>query len=196
MSETYPLLMAIMDLLPPLAFGLGLILLKRTAYRLGGQKSARLIVLGGGLVFTGGFLKACWKLLLALRVADVRLLSEQQFILLAPGFLLLWWGTLLMMRTPSRGPSLIAIAPWKIPLLALMTLGSLGAHVTLSVVSFKRGARLAGALFIVAVVCMLAMSGMARGEQRIALQLLEQCVNVSGQGAFAIGCVQLERTTR
>lgn len=195
MGETYPLLMAIMDFLPPLAFGLGLLFLTRAAHRLGGQTSARLTALGGGLVFTGGFLKACWKLLLALQVADVRLLSEQQFILLAPGFLLLWWGTLLMARRASRGPSLMAIAPWKIPLLALMTLGSLGAHVTLSVVSFKRGARVAGALFIVAVVCMLAMSGMARGEQRIALQLLEQSVNVLGQGAFAVGCVQLERTT-
>lgn len=196
MGESYPLLMAIMDFIPPLAFGLGLFFLHRTVYRLDGRPSARLIALGGGLVFTGGFLKACWKLLLALRVADVRLLSEQQFILLAPGFLLLWLGTLSMTRSASHGPSLVAIAPWKIPFLALMTLGSLGTHITLSVVSFKRNTPMAGALFIVAVVCMLAMSGMARGEQRIALQFFEQSVNLLGQGAFAGGCVLLEHTTR
>lgn len=196
MSDIYPLELAFLDALPPLIFGVGLGYLIRAVQRLGDGAAVRLTTWGGALVFMGGFLKACWKLLMALQVANVQVLSDQQFVLLAPGFLLLWWGTLRMLRVSPRGAVVTAIAPWKIPLLALMTLGSLGVHVTLAVLSFRRGLRLAGSLFIVAVVCMFAMSGMARGEQRIALQWIEQGVNILGQSTFALGCWQVQRSTR
>ncbi len=132
---------------------------------------------------------------MAAAVADVRLLDLQQFVLLAPGFMLLWWGVLRMARA-TRRPAVLALAPWKIPLMALMTLGSFGVHVTLAVMSFRRGLRMGGFLFLVGIVCMLAMAGMARGEQRIALQWVEQSINWLGQGAFALGCVGLERSLR
>ena len=46
-------------------------------------------MLGSTLVFAGGFLKATWKLLYTLGIADIQIFSTIQFILLAPGFLAL-----------------------------------------------------------------------------------------------------------
>jgi hypothetical protein len=86
------------------------------------------------------------------------------------------------------------MAAWKIPLLAVMTLSSLGAQGILTYISFKRKARLAAYLFIVAVLCMLGMSGMASGsEQTVAVQWIEESMNASGQLAFAAACWLLYR---
>ncbi len=59
MDTSYSVGMALFDFLPPLTFGLGLVFLRRAARILGDAGAVRLVTLGGGLVFLGGFLKAC-----------------------------------------------------------------------------------------------------------------------------------------
>jgi hypothetical protein len=72
---------------------------------------------------------------------------------------------------------------------------SIGAYGLLTCTGVRRGVRLAGVI-LVAVVCPLAMSGMAGGEQTVARQWIEQGINSAGQGAFALGSFCLYRTYR
>jgi hypothetical protein len=87
----------------------------------------------------------------------------------------------------------MAMAAWKIPFLAIMTLASLGAQGILVYLSFRRGIRIAAIFFIVAVLCMLGMAGMASGEQTITRQWIEQSVNLAGQSSFALGAFFLNK---
>ncbi|MGC9358420.1 MAG: hypothetical protein ACP5GX_11155, partial [Anaerolineae bacterium] len=67
----------------------------------------------------------------------------------------------------------------------------LGAQGILVYISFRRGAKFAAYAFIVAVLCMLGMSGMASGEQTVARQWIEQSINTIGQIGFAVGSYAL-----
>jgi hypothetical protein len=146
------------------------------------------MIAGSALVFLGGTLKAIWKLLYTLGIGDSWLLSELQFILLAPGFLAMLASVLLVLKQEREGwkPGLLAMAPWKIPLVATMTLSSLGLHGILSYMAFRRRAYLAAAMYILAILCMLTMAGLAGAEQSIARQWLEEGINATGQIAFAL----------
>ena len=73
------------------------------------------------------------------------------------------------------------------PLLAVMTLCSLGSQGILVYVGFRRKARGAAWAYIVSVLCMLGMAAMASGEQTVARQWIEQSINAAGQTAFALG---------
>ena len=76
----------------------------------------------------------------------------------------------------------------------MTTLCSIGAYGLLTWIAFRRGARLAGVMFFVALLCLLAMSGMASGEQTVARQWVEQGINSAGQCALALGSFSLYRS--
>jgi hypothetical protein len=195
-NETYTLGLALTDFIPNLAFLVGAFFLVRTVLLARGKPCSRMCMAGALLVFSGGLLKATWKLILTLGIADIQWMSQIQFILLAPGFLALLVTAILLARArPFKAPAItLAIAPWKIPLLAIMTLSSLGAQGILTYISFKRKVPLAASLFIVAVLCMLGMSGMASGsEQTVAIQWIEEITNSVGQISFAVACWLLYR---
>lgn len=194
--ETYTLPLALLDFVPNIAFLIGAYFLVQTVMLARGQPCSRMCMAGSLLVFSGGMLKATWKLIFTLGIADIQWMSQIQFILLAPGFLALLVTAILLARTrPLEAPAIaMAMAAWKIPLLAIMTLSSLGAQGILTHISFQRKARLAAYLFILAVLCMLGMSGMASGsEQTVAAQWIEESMNSIGQIAFAAACWLLYR---
>jgi hypothetical protein len=187
----YTLGLALLDFVPIFAFLTGAYFLVKITLLARGKPCGRMMMAGTLLVFTGGFLKATWKLLYTLDVADITVMSEGQFVWLSFGFLAMLVAMIYLTRSskkpPASGP-VMAIAVWKIPFLAVMTLCSLGAQGILTYVSFQKKARLAAALFIVAVLCMLGMSGMASGsEQTITMQWIEESINAFGQIAFAVG---------
>lgn len=189
MNEAYTLGLSLLDFVPNLAFLVGAYFLVRLVMLIGNRFSIVTMIVGSSLVFLGGMSKALWKLLSTMRVADVWWLSELQFVLLAPGFLAMLVGVVLVARG-ERGrwkAGLPAMAPWKIPLLATMTLSSLGLQGVLSYMAFRRKAYLAAVMYIVAIVCMLGMAGMASGEQSVGRQWLEEGINSVGQIAFAFG---------
>jgi hypothetical protein len=191
MEDQYTLGLALTDFVPNIAFLVGALFLVRTVIMARSKKSSRMCMAGSALVFAGGFLKATWKLLYTIGVADIQIFSTVQFILLAPGFLALLVTVILLARTkPIKAPAVaLAMAAWKIPFLAVMTLSSLGAQGILTYISFKRKATLAAVLFIVAVLCMLGMSGMASGAtQTVSMQWIEEIMNSVGQISFAAGC--------
>jgi hypothetical protein len=199
MIEGYSLELSLFDFVPNVAFLVGALFLVRTAQFAWSRRCAWLMTVGTLLVFLGGTLKAIWKLFYTIGVGDVRILSEAQFVMLAPGFLLLLMSVVVLTRDgrPGAGVSdqstALALVAWKIPFLVMTTLFSISAYGLLTYLAFRRGAHLAGMLFIVAVLCLLAMSGMAGAEQTIARQWIEQGINSVGQGTFAMASFFLYR---
>jgi hypothetical protein len=188
--------LAVVDFVPSVAFLIGAVCLVRLTRLECGWLCASVIVAGSGLVFLGGFLKAVWKLLYTAHLADIQLLSEQQFVLLAPGFLLMLIGVVWFARSASTKPlPLLAMAPWKIPLLGVMVLCSPGTYGVLAYVCFRRHSGLAAAGLIIAFLSVLVMGGMASGEQTLMMQWIEESSNSIGQIGFAVGCCQLYRVS-
>lgn len=196
--ETYPLSIALFDFVPVTMFLVGAFFLVRIALQMRGSPCGRMAMAGSLLVFLGGFLKAIWKLLYAANLADIRWMSEVQFALVAPGFLALLVTAILMARGRRKvaAPPVMAMAAWKIPLLAVMTLSSMGAQGILAYLSFRRRVPLAAVGFIVAFLCLVGMGGMASSEQTIAKQWIEEGINTLGQLGFMVGAILLQRDVR
>lgn len=198
MEQTCTLSLSLLDFVPPLAFLIAAVFLVRLAVRERGRSSAAFMGAGTALVFLGGMLKAVWKLLYTLGVGDYAILSEQQFVLLAPGFLLMFISAIQLLPRGKRmqDSAVIGLAIWKIPLMAVMTVSSVGAYGVLSYLGFRRRRPLAGLLFIVSVVLTLGMAGMASGEQSVARQWIEEGVNSASQIALAVAsCTLYRRST-
>jgi len=158
MTEAHPLALSLFDFVPNIAFLVGAYYLLLLALLVRGRSCALLLTGGALLVFLGGFLKALWKLLYTIGTADITLLSEAQFVLLAPGFVAMLAAMILIARRkpgPGSATTLMAMAPWKIPFLAVMTLCSLAAEGILAYVAFRQGARAAGVLFSVSMLALL-----------------------------------------
>jgi hypothetical protein len=189
MGTQSELLLASFDFVPVIAFLVGAYFLARIALLVRGRTCAVLAIAGLSLVFLGGFLKATWKLMTTTGGADIRWMSDGQFVLHAPGFLALLIAVIILLRNQKKAEAspLLAMAPWKIPFLVVMTLASLAAQGFLAYIAFRRKAFLAGIFFILAFLGLLAMGGLASGEQTISRQWLEESVNAFGQISFALG---------
>jgi len=196
MDETYPLALALYDFVPVAFFLIGSIFLVRTSIWMCGLRCGRLAIAGSLLIFMGGFLKAIWKLLYTIGLGDFQLLSESQFPLVAPGFLMLLIAVIMMARSDKEARTinaapLLLMATWKIPFLIVMTLTSMGVQGILTYVSFQRKSKLAAAGFIVAFLGLVGMGTLASGEQTLARQWIEQSVNLVGQMGFMVGSILL-----
>jgi len=193
MEETYTLSLALVDYLPNITFMVGAYFLTRLAYTTKGRLTARIMALGSGLVLMGGLFKATWKLLLVVPGVDLRLLDESLFILQAPGFCLMMVASITLARSHLiQGVQLPAIALWKIPLLAVVTISSLGMYGVLASYSYRNHLKTAGWSFILTILIVLGMSGMASwGEQTISRQWIEEGINTIGQLSFAMGSMVL-----
>lgn len=190
--------LALFDFIPNLAFLTGAYFLVRLAVLVRGKACSGIAIAGVALIFLGGFLQALWKLLFATGTADVRLLSNLQFILLAPGFVALLAAVILLARGSGKKvvPPVAIMLPWKIPFLIVMVCASLAAYGLLAFIAFRRQVFSAGAGFVAAILCILAMGGMASSEQTIQQQWLEEIVNAVGQIAFAAGSYLLYQDFR
>lgn len=194
--ETYPLSLALVDFFPALAFLIGAFYLVRIALLCRGRRTGRMVMAGTLLVFLGGFLKASWKLLYSTGIADIQWMSQGQFILSGIGFLGMCVAVVLMVRSSGKtgssnaGP-VLAIAAWKLPFLFLMTVTSLGAEGILAALAFRRHARGAAIGYVIGVLGILAMGGMASAEQTLAMQWIEEIINTIGQLGFMAGSILL-----
>jgi hypothetical protein len=194
MANSISLTLALYDFVPVAFFLIGAVYLARIARKISSETPERLIMVGSALIFLGGFSKATWKLLVALDVGDFQVMSEAQFPLLAPGFLVLLIGVIMLARSGTEkaaAPAILAMAVWKIPLVIVMTLASMGVQGILTYTSFRRGARLAAWGFIIAFLGLVGMGALSSGEQTIPRQWIEQSVNTVGQLGFMLGCILL-----
>ena len=193
MEENYTLSLALVDYLPSIAFGVGAYFLTRFGYSIKGKLGSGIMALGSCLVFIGGLSKATWKLLLVLYELDSRLFDDSLFILQAPGFCLMLIASITITRSRYiKSNKLPVIALWKVPLLAVVTISSLGMYGTLASYSYRNHLRTAGWFFVLTIIIVLGMSGMASwGDQTIVRQWIEEGINTIGQLSFAMGSIIL-----
>lgn len=196
--DTYSIPMAVFDFVPNIAFLVGAFFLVKIAVIAKGRPCSRMVMAGALLVALGGILKATWKLLYAANIADIQFLSELQFILLAPGFFGLLVAVVLLARNQSTKTQIaaFAIAPWKLPLLFIMTITSLGAYGILTYISFRKKVPIAAIGFIFAFIGVLLMGGLASQPQTVALQWIEQSINSIANLGFAFGTFLLYKNFR
>ncbi len=199
MKETYPLGLALLDFIPNLAFLAGVYYLYNLLILVRLRPASRLMLSGGLLVFFGGLTKASWKLIYTLSAADIAPLREMQFALLAPGFLLMFlsvWSLARSRKGKTAAASTAAMALWKIPLMIVVTIFSLGSMGILTYLSYQRRAPVAGALFSFSALCLLAMSGLSGAAQTVAMQWVAEITNTLGQLGFALASWMLYRDYR
>jgi hypothetical protein len=196
MSEIYSFSLALVDFVPSTVFAIGAYFLIKLVRMECDKFCTNIMLVGSLLVFLAGFFKALWKLLYVANITDFRLLSELQFVLLAPGFLLMLISAVRFSRSRKITQlPLLAMVPWKIPFLFVMVLSSLGMHGILTYICFQRHTKMAAAGFIIAFLCVLGMGGMASGEQTEMMQWIEESINSVGQIAFTFGCYHLYRVS-
>jgi hypothetical protein len=182
-----------LDFVPTIAFLIGAYYLVRITIMLRGTPCGRMAMAGAVLVFLGGFLKATWKLLYVTQVGDYQWMSQVQFVLLAPGFFALLVAIILMARKTRSVAPFLTIVPWKIPLLAIMTLSSMGSQGILTYMAFQRKNIPAAIGFITAFLCLVAMGAMTSSEQTLSQQWIEEGTNVIGELGFMVGAILLHR---
>ncbi|MBR5372544.1 MAG: hypothetical protein IK130_10060 [Oscillospiraceae bacterium] len=114
-----------------------------------------LFILGAFLLVAGGTLKALWKLLLALKIGDYQLLSDQFLPVSGTAFVLLAIAAICMVTGTKRSEKQFAfMAASRIPFIAMMFFGMTGWYMSLAVLSFRLKKKGAGGLFIAAWIIM------------------------------------------
>ncbi|GIK55680.1 MAG: hypothetical protein HND44_05375 [Chloroflexi bacterium] len=218
----YTLSLALVDFLPVVFTAVGLFFIVRMVAYINGRQG-RVAALGAGLTVAGGFFKAVWKLLMATSGGemDIRLLDDALFILMAPGYTLLAfsvWQTVRAVRGQKtyhvwRAPVIFigvmfalsaalyvsrpASPAWERILLSVMVLATVMTGVLLILFSFRQKLTLAGTLFIINLVGVFLLNGLARmPEQTIALQWIEESINAISWLAFMVAAVRVYGYTR
>lgn len=220
MNYTIPL--ALLDFLPVLFTAIGLVNIARIVTHIS-QTHGRVAYVGAVLTVAGGFFKALWKLLMALSsgAIDIRWLDEGLFVWMAPGYVLLLWAVWQVVRRVNHKPmlhaSLVPLAfitlmlagsgylytanptspAWERVLLSVMVLATFATGILLIVFGFRQKLPLVGWLFIVNLVGVFLLNGLARiDEQTIALQWVEESINTVSWLCFALAAHKLLAHTR
>ena len=216
--ETYTVGLALEDFVPVIFSSIGLYFVSRMVKNVD-ARLGQMATIGWILVSVGGFLKATWKLTMALTNTQVNLvwLDKGMFMWMSVGFTLLAFALWFMseVRSGKRklgriwlGPSVVlglsvvailftgfpdlTVNTWRFILLGVMTIGNVVMVVLLIQQARYNNLNKMAWLFLVNIVIVFVLSGLARiPEQRIPLQWTEQLLNTFGQGAFAYAAWKL-----
>jgi hypothetical protein len=213
----YTVSLALVDFLPVIFSGIGVLVL---AWMIGrfDSTSGKVAYLSAALIVLGGLSKAGWKLIIAATGTDILLLENLLFIFLGPGFTLLSWslwnaqqvmqdkeiaknvwlrplGVIVLFGTGAVSARVFQPDEryWFFILLTLTTFANMAVSVLVIRQSSWQGQKLAAALFIVNLVGVFALNGMARVEQNIAMQWVEEILQVLTQLAFAVAAWLMTR---
>ena len=216
----YTISLALVDFLPVIFSAIGVFIIANMIAGLD-RTSGRMAYLAAVLITLGGLSKAVWKLIIAATGNDVVGLDDLLFVFLGPGFTLLSWAlwNAQLVMAGKEIPRHVWLRPlgvialfgigsisariaqpderyWVYILLTLTTFANLAVGVLLIRQALQQKQKLTAVLFIINLIAIFALSGMARiPEQTIALQWIEETINVFAQGAFAIAAYQLARET-
>ena len=211
----YSLNLALFDFIPVALSAVGLWLLAGIlAQAL--PESRRLLQAAVALVVAGGLSKATWKLIWVLSQADLVLLSNLLFILMAPGMLLLVFHVSAALRVwegravgrPARRAALLIVLvaaaalagawanpegkTWFFILLGAAAVANIVINGLLIRFAWLRGEWLTASLFLFSIALILLLSGLAPvAGPSAAAQWLEESLNVLAQGSFALAVWRL-----
>ena len=213
----YTLALALEDYIPVIFSSMGLYFISRMVGRADGRLG-QMATIGWILITTGGFLKATWKLMMAVSGAqtDIVWMDKGMFVWMAAGFTLVAFAVWFMSearegKRPQRvwlGPGLVlalslaaisftgfpdpAVNSWRFILLGVMTIGNVVLVVLLIQQARRLGLNKMALLFLANIVIVFILSGLARiPDQTIPLQWTEQLLNTFAQGAFAFAAWKL-----
>jgi len=220
MEYTIPL--ALVDFLPVIFTAIGLIYIARMVSHIS-KPHGQTAYAGAVLTVAGGFFKALWKLFIASSggAIDINWMEDGLFVWMAPGYTLLLWSVWQTVRGVNNKKMLNAwIAPlvliaimfagsfylytsnpaspaWERVLLSVMVLATVITGLLLIVFGFRQKMPLAGWLFIINLVGIFLLNGLARiDEQTIALQWIEESVNTVSWFCFAVASKKVFENTQ
>ncbi len=171
----------------------------------------KLAFCGGILISVGGFLKVCWKLVMATSESDIGWLNNGLFAWLASGFICLAWALSRSKKTTSPlklwlVPAVLIVITlglagyfafatetrvWFFVLLGITTIFNLWVSFQLIYRSYQKKLWIGVGLFIFNTICLLSLSRL--GDQTVTLQWAKQIIGTFSQGSFAIGAWLLQR---
>jgi hypothetical protein len=195
MEETYSLGMALFDFTPVVFFLMGGLYLAKIVFSSLQKCLGWIFISSVLLIFLGGALQATWKLLYCLNICDIQWMSKAQFVLMAIGFIGMLIPILYLARSDKgKNPhTVVAMALWKIPLLIIMTLASLGVYATLALIATRRHLRWTAVGFMIPFFGVILMGFLASRSQTVGLQWIEQSLNSLKNISFAISSYILSK---
>jgi hypothetical protein len=216
--ETYTIGLALEDFIPVIFSSISLFFVSRMVKNVN-ARLGQMATIGFVLVSIGGFLKATWKLTMALTNAQTNIawFDKGMFMWMSVGFTLLAFALWFMseIRSGKRqlgriwlGPSIVlglslvailftgfpnlTVNTWRFILLGVMTIGNVVMVVLLIQQARYNNLNKMAWLFLANIVIVFVLSGLARmPDQSIPLQWTEQLLNTFGQGAFAYAAWKL-----
>ena len=208
----YPLSLALFDFVPVVLSAAGFLYLVRLVSSVL-PVQGRIAFLGGMLIVVGGFFKALWKLLMAVSTStlDIRWMDDGLFVFLTPGYLLFAWSMWQVARSRQGKhtfgtwlvPSLIAFISlgisyslflsnpespaWERVLLTVTVLANTVSGVLLITFAFRQQLSTAGWLFLMNLIGVFALNGLARvAEQTILVHWIDESINALACLGFAV----------
>lgn len=219
---TYTLELALVDFLPIIFSAIGLYFVYRMVAHTG-KAQGQMAKLAAPLIVAGGLFKAIWKTIMALTqgAVDIVWMFDSLFAWMMPGFILMAWAVWLAVQS-VRGKSpkahwwlpLIIIGltyavalyvaqsrpdqrTWNTVLLSVMVMGTVVTSVLLIVFAFRQKMPFMGLLFILNLIGVFALNGLARLEnQTITLQWIEEGINAISWLVFAVAAWKIYGYTR
>jgi len=195
----YSIALALVDFIPTIFFPIGAYFFQKFFKKQNNVKSQILWIIGGFLVFIGGFFKAVWKLNMAITQNDILFLSDYLFVFQSIGFTCLFMGTFLFIRSQSnktkipKSTPLTVLAVWKIPFMAIQTLTCIGTYGLLTHYAFKKKNKKGAFLLIISVIIIFLMVGLSGSDMSISIQWIAELINTLGQLSFLLAGITFNK---
>ena len=183
--------MALVDFIPVILFGISAVLLMRGLYNKMSKGTSACLGVGSCVAFLAGFLKARYKLLIALGVGAFEVLNDIFLPLQSSGLLLTGLAIVLMLALRKKAA---LMAPLTFGFIGMMVLGLGGMCAGLSVVAVKMKKKALIAVFVLCFFCYMGMGYLAaKKDGSAASNWIEQGVNTLGQILLLLGVGTLHK---
>ena len=183
--------MALADFVPVILFGISAVLLMRGLYNKMSKGTSACLGVGSCVAFLAGFLKALYKLLIALGVGAFEVLNDIFLPLQSSGLLLTGLAIVLMLALRKKAA---LMAPLTGGFIGMMVLGLGGMCAGLSVIAAKMKKKALIAVFVLCFFCYMGMGYLAaKKDGSAASNWIEQGVNTLGQILLLCGVATLHK---
>ena len=183
--------MALVDFIPVILFGISAVLLMRGLYNKMSKGTSACLGVGSCVAFLAGFLKALYKLLIALGVGAFEVLNDIFLPLQSSGLLLTGLAIVLMLALRKKAA---LMAPLTGGFIGMMVLGLGGMCAGLSVIAAKMKKNALIAVFVLCFFCYMGMGYLAaKKDGSAASNWIEQGVNTLGQILLLLGVSTLDK---